>query len=226
MDSIANKLLASKISLIAGVEYRHLKHDRVTNEVVLALTDNRLGFASSVMYWQKKSAPAPAEEEELENMHGRRWGVMPNKAPVTVYRHFGFEFGLLLCSELQDITFQQKYQGEVDALFVLSWNKDLETFGSLIEAAALNVHAYVGLVNNRLFGDSRLRVPAKEHHLRDQCRLHGGLNDFAAVVELDIGELRRFQSRAKNRPQADDPFKPVPQGFKIAARRHEVPGVP
>lgn len=229
VDSLANKLLASKISLIAGVEYGHTKPDLVTNEVVLALIDDRLGCTSNVMYWQKKTAPAPAEEEELENAHGRRWKASSSNVsnvPVTVYRHFGFEFGLLLCSELQDITFRQQYQGQVDALFVLSWNKDLETFGSLIEAAALDVHAYVGLVNNRLFGDSRLRVPAKEHHLRDQCRLHGGLNDFAAVVELDIGELRRFQSRAKNRPREDDPFKPVPQGFKIAVRRHENPGVP
>ncbi len=35
-----------------------------------------------------------------------------------------------------------KFQGEVDALMVLSWNQDLDTIAALIESAALDVHAY------------------------------------------------------------------------------------
>ena len=232
VNSIANRLLASKISLIAGVEYEHEPPDLVTNRAVLALTDNRLGFESSVMWWHKKGQPAPTEEQDLKQLHGRRWSPSRvsdqsnSRDSVVVYRHFGFEFGLLLCSELQEIAFRHQYQGEVDALFILSWNKDLDTFGSLVEAAALDVHAYTGIVNNRLFGDSRVRVPAKDHYRRDLCRLQGGLNDFVTVVELDVGALRRFQSRAKNTPRPGDAFKPVPQGFVIAPRRREIPGAP
>ncbi|MBK8179267.1 MAG: hypothetical protein IPK67_10350 [Planctomycetes bacterium] len=43
------------------------------------------------------------------------------------------------------------------------------------------------------------------------------------IVELDVTRLRRFQSRAKNWPRENDPYKPVPQGFVIAQRRREIP---
>ena len=147
----------------------------------------------------------------------------PYKSRV-VYRHYGFDFGVLICSELQEIRFREMFQGEVDSLFILAWNRDLETFSPLVESTALDVHAYIALVNNRLFGDSRVRSPAKEPFLRDLCRLRGGENDYAVVVRLDIATLRDFQSRANNWPRADDPFKPVPQGFTIANRRRVIPG--
>ena len=44
---------------------------------------------------------------------------------------------------------------------VLNWNRDMDTFASLIESAALDFHAYTILVNNRKYGDSRVPSPAK-----------------------------------------------------------------
>jgi hypothetical protein len=223
VSSLSNRLLRSRISLVAGVEYRHSAPNLVNNEAVLVLTDDRLGFDSAVRIWQQKGRPAPGEEEDLLRLHGREWN--PGPGPDRVYRHRGFEFAVLLCSELQEIALRHRFQGQVDSLMVLSWNKDLETFVPLVEAAALDVHAYIALVNNRLYGDSRVRVPAKQAYQRDLCRIRGGLNDYAVVVQLDVESLRRFQSRAKNCPRANDEFKPVPQGFRIAARRRVTPGV-
>jgi len=149
--------------------------------------------------------------------------VRTPEATRRVYRHYGFDFGLMVCSELQDVGFRSQYQGEVDALFVLSWNQDLETFAALVDATALDVHAYTVLVNNRMFGDSRVRVPAKKPHDRDICRIRGGENDYVVVAAIDALKLRRFQSRAKRWTTDDDPFKPVPQGFRLSKRRRETP---
>jgi hypothetical protein len=115
------------------------------------------------------------------------------------------------------------FQGNIDALFVLSWNQDLNTFSSLVEAAALDVHAYIALVNNREFGDSRVRVPRVESYRRDLCRLKGGLNDHLVVVDIDVHTLRQFQSRATRKPTDDYPFKVVPEDFVIAPYRFETP---
>jgi hypothetical protein len=174
VPSVVNRLLQSKISVITGVEYEHLPGGMVHNDALLALTDDRLGFDSSVLIWQHKSAPAPGEEEELLRLHQRAWS--PPSAPdaVRVYRHHDFDFGVLICSELQDIRYREAFQGEVDSLMILAWNKDLGTFSALIESAALDVHAYIAFVNNRAYGDSRVRCPAKEPHLRDLCRIRGG----------------------------------------------------
>ena len=144
-------------------------------------------------------------------------------SPKPIYIHEGFCFGVLVCSELQNVAHRLQFQGKVDCVMILSWNPDLETFSSLVESASLDVHAHIALVNNRQYGDSRVRVPAKEHYLRDLCRLKGGLNEHVVVVGLDVEKLRAFQSRNKRWPRKGDPFKPVPEGFKLSPYRKTVP---
>jgi hypothetical protein len=99
----------------------------------------------------------------------------------------------------------------------------LDTFASLVESASLDVHAHIALVNNRQYGDSRVRSPAKMNHGRDLCRLRGGKNEHVVVVELDVEGLRAFQSRATRWPSDVDAFKPTPEGFAIAKYRKTVP---
>jgi hypothetical protein len=114
------------------------------------------------------------------------------------------------------------FRGKVDAIFVSEWNQDTSTFASLVEAAALDVHGYIVQVNNRAYGDSRIRAPAKEQYDRDVVRLKGGVSDYFVVAELDVPALRQFQSPARS---ADRPFKPVPSGFEIASFRQILPSL-
>lgn len=222
VDSISTRLIRSGISLIAGTEYRHFAGDMINSEACLVLTDDRLGFPSSVRIWQPKLEPAVAEDRDLTAKFGKSWST-PKQKRKPIYRHNDLHFGVMVCSELQNSRERVRFQGKVDALMVLSWNQDLETFSALIESAALDVHAYTILVNNRKYGDSRVRSPGKEAHLRDLARVRGGKNDFCVVVELDVDALRAFQSRAKRWPYRDDPFKPVPEGFLLAKARRRTP---
>lgn len=183
------------------------------------LADDRLGFLSSVQIRQAKSLPAAGEEETLLRLFGLQWPAHLAGERKPVYNHGGFCFGVLVCSELQNIAHRQQFQGYVDCMMVLSWNQDLETFAALVESASLDVHAHIALVNNRRYGDSRVRSPAKKDFMRDACRLRGGQNEHVVVVELDIANLRAFQSREKRWPREDDPYKPVPEGYSIAKFR-------
>lgn len=221
VDSISNRLLSSGISLIAGTEYRHVAKNGVYSEAVLSMTDDRLGYPASVRIYQPKAMPAVDEEEELISTFGKVWAAPDNPKPV--YVHNGFHFGVMVCSEVLNSKERIAFQGEVDALMVLAWNKDLETFSALIDSTALDVHAYTILVNNRQYGDSRVRSPSKESFLRDIARLRGGENDYCVVVELEIEKLRAFQSRFKRWTKNGDLFKPVPEGFKISKERKVLP---
>lgn len=226
VNSIAARLNSAGISLIAGTEYRHSLGNYLKSEVVLALSDNRLGYPASVKIWQPKLRPAVNEDKDLHAKYGKRWAVselLARKIRKPVYIHNGINFGVMICSELQNAIARLRFQGVVDALMVLSWNQDLETFSSLIESAALDVHAYTVLVNNRKYGDSRVRSPAKESFMRDIARLRGGENDYVVAATLDIDALRSFQSRAKRWPQEGDKFKPLPEGFRLAANRKKDP---
>jgi hypothetical protein len=221
IDTVSGMLANAGIGLIAGLDYQLPEFGKVHSSAVMVLADTRLGYPANVEIRQVKSLPAPGEDKLLQHRFGLTWTDLPTEKPV--YVHNGFAFGVLVCSELQNVEYRLGFQGDIDCLMVLSWNQDIETFSSLVESASLDVHANIALVNNRQYGDSRVRVPAKKAHLRDVCRLRGGQNEHLVVVSLEIDDLRAFQSRANRWPEEDDPYKPVPEAFMSAPYRRAIP---
>jgi hypothetical protein len=188
----------------------------------LFLTDNRLGYPSWCALTQLKGKASHHERDELRQKFGIE--LRPSDANLAVkfvFNHFGFRFGLLICSELTDMQHRLRFRGKIDSLFVLSWNQDLESFSALVDASALDIHCFVALVNNRMFGDSRVRVPHINSWARDEVRVKGGLADYFVVAELDIHALRDFQSQVE---PPEKPFKPFPEGFEISRSRRVIPG--
>lgn len=220
--TLSSRLTSAGINLIAGTEYWHPDTKSIVSHAYLQLIDNRMGFSTPVRIWQEKRKPAVSEDKELTSKFGKAW-ASSLRGRRRVYRHNDFYFGVMVCSELQNSKARMSYQGKVDALMVLSWNQDLDTFSALVEATALDVHAYTVLVNNRKYGDSRVRSPAKESFLRDLARLRGGENDYCVTVKFNVKDLRAFQSRAKRWPEKSDQFKPVPEGFMLNRQRKVKP---
>lgn len=229
---VASALQRSRISLIAGVEYeisltpgRRVCH----NSAFLFLRSTDLGYSTYRLIRQDKTFPALEEERDLQEISNLKlvpktpydFGFSKNNAPRPVFKHGQFHFGILICNELTNIEFRSQFRGKVDALFVLEWNKDLKTFAPLVEAAASDVHCYVVQVNNRMYGDSRIRVPAKDDWNRDLVRVQGGVNDYLVVGEVDFQSLRKFQSQYRSPTDKGVLFKPVPTGFVISASRNQ-----
>jgi hypothetical protein len=225
INSIASRLEHENINLILGAEYSHFTDKSGTRKVFstaeLFLFDKRLGYNGFLQVTQRKGLPAPHEEKGLLKLHSLEWDNDKSSKPI--YLHNGYQFGVLICSELQNIRHRKSFQGTVDTLFILSWNKDLETFNALIEASALDIHAYIALVNNRRYGDSRLRVPFKIDYKRDVFRIKGGKNEMLGVAEIDFRQLRRFQSKTKRWSEPSDLFKPVPEDFELNPTRWMIP---
>jgi hypothetical protein len=219
---IARKLQGRGISLITGIEYLHAGKARVRNQVWAALSHDGLGFPSLMIYRQDKQRPAFHEEQELKRLAGLE--MKPDKAWRTppIIQHGEFRFALLVCSELTNISYRAALRGRVDALFVLEWNQDTETFHALVESAALDIHAYIIQCNDRQYGDSRIRTPYKDSWMRDLLRVKGGITDYCVIGEIDIQALRRFQSSHRSPTK---PFKPVPDGFAISYDRMVLPSV-
>ena len=140
-----------------------------------------------------------------------------------IIQHGDFYFGILICSELTNIDYRAKLRGLVDAVFVPEWNPDIEMFSSLIEAAAYDIHAYIVQCNDRQYGDTRIRIPAKDHYSRDIVKVKGGEEDFYVIGKLNIDVLRKFQSFHISPIGSDALFKPVPVGFSIASYRKILP---
>jgi hypothetical protein len=207
---IADKLKGRGISLITGVEYLHSRKKTVRNQVWASLTHDGLGFPSLMVYRQDKLIPAPHERVELDRLGGFEMiPAVPWEKPPII-KHGNFRFALMICSELTNIRYRGDLRGKVDALFVPEWNPDTDTFNSLIESSALDIHAYIIQCNNRTYGDSRIRAPYKDRWKRDLLRVKGGNHDYCITGEIDVLALRQFQSCYRS---PNEGFKPVPDGF-------------
>ena len=214
---VARKFQDKGVSLICGIEYLHSRRRKVHNQIWAALSHDALGFPATMIYMQDKQRPALHEEQELMSVSGKTLKPLfkPWSAP-TVINHGEFQFALLICSELTNVAYRTALRGKVDALFVPEWNKDTETFSTLVESTALDIHAYIIQCNNRQYGDSRIRSPHKNNWERDIIRVKGGIVDYFVIGEINIRELRKFQSFYRS---PSGTFKPVPDGFKIAHSR-------
>jgi hypothetical protein len=225
---LASALQRSGVSLIAGVEYELAVSSRrrhCHNPVFLVLRSTDLGYRSYRLLRQDKCLPAIEEESELRDLSDLTLVPRPPfdydfpEEPRPVFQHGEFQFGILICNEMTDISMRHSFRGRVDALFVVEWNQDIKTFAPLVEATASDVHCFVVQVNNREYGDSRIRVPAKKDWERDVVRLQGGINDYVVVGELDVPALRQFQARHRPPTDEDTQFKPVPTGFRMSQWR-------
>ena len=220
---LAYKLKNRGISLIGGVEYLHRENGKVSNQVWCSLLHDGLGFSQSVIVKQDKVSPAIHEESDLKRIAGIKLDPEDLTNKCAIIRHGDFCFGILICSELTNIDYRAKFRGCVDAIFVPEWNQDTEMFGSLIEAAAYDVHAYIIQCNDRRYGDTRIRIPAKQHYDRDIVKIKGGEEDYFVIGKLDINKLRQFQSNKISPTGESAQFKPVPVGFVIAPYRECLP---
>lgn len=217
---IARKLAMTDVSFLAGVEYHT---DRTTgairNDCLISLTTNWPGYRSHVVFLQPKFAPAHEEKRSLRKINSGPRSLLyrptGNLTLPTLYIHKGFHFSVLICSDLTNIFHRNMLRGKIDALFVLEWNRDLTTFASLVEATAADLHAFVAQVNNREYGDSRVRAPAALEYKRDIIQVKGGCSDYYVLGKVNFLSLRKEQRSRKSGPM----FKPTPIGFKMSDRR-------
>jgi hypothetical protein len=168
---------------------------------------------------QPKFAPAHGEKASLRKLNlGRRGQLFRPSGQLshpTLYIHNGLYFSVLICSDLTNISHRSELRGVIDALFVLEWNRDIRTFSSLVEATASDLHAFVAQVNNRQFGDSRVRSPAKEEYHRDIIQVKGGCSDYYVLGKINYEDLRKEQRNATSGSQ----FKPLPIGYRMSLLR-------
>lgn len=211
--SAAAKLAKSGVSFLAGLE-NEAPTGPFYNDALISLSTNWPGYSSHISYIQPKMLPAHEERAALRKAK-RTLRKVDLRRARPVYKHGGHFFGVLICSDLTNIDNRRCFQGQVDTLFALEWNRDVNSFSSLIEAAAQDLHAYIVQVNSRQYGDSRIRAPAVETFRRDVVQVKGGDDDYYVVAPLDLTGLKKFHATKGARGT----WKPLPIGFSMSIER-------
>jgi hypothetical protein len=223
---MSKKLASHNISLIAGIQHVFIGTTHAINRVMCSLVvskGSKYVKSQSVVVSFDKLFPADVESELL-GKYRRELSPDPllERGIVKVVHHSNqdgsLSFGLMICRDFTDVSLRSKMRGHVDLIIVPCWNKDIHTYSSLVEATANDLHSYVICVNDRTYGDTRIRVPAKESWDRDVIRIIGGEEDLVMVGCLQIGKLRREQTKMLLGLPSKE-FKPLPTGYKNKGSR-------
>lgn len=220
---IAIKLSKKGISFISGIEYHaRIKHDNkimVRNDCLVSLITKWPCYTTSFLFLQPKLDPAHEEKRRLQE-HGFELYSPTERERLPIYHHGNYIFGILICSDLTNPNNRVRFQGKVDSLFVLEWNRDINTFSFLVDSAAHDIHSFIIQVNNRVYGDSRVRTPYYKPHMRDTVRIKGGISDYFVISEIDYLPLRAHQQSTLFSDNGNENiFKPIPIGFSMSEAR-------
>ncbi len=217
--SIAYKLAQNNVSFVGGLEYYEDKR-KLRNDLLVSLVTRWPGYLTSVMMLQSKAKPAHGEKRSLKKLGKTLYEFVGSNYQPPIYKHGDFFFGALICSDFTSIQNREFLQGRVDAVFVPEWNSDLKTFSFLVESAAHDVHSFIIQVNNREYGDSRVRAPFEKDYRRDVVRVKGGVSDYYVIAEINYNDLRKYQKYRS--PPENGAFKPWPIGYRLSQDRKPI----
>jgi len=124
----------------------------------------------------------------------------------------GIQFTLYNCFELADILHRSIFKSDIDIMFAIEYNKDVNYFSNIAESVTRDLHCYFVQANTSDYGDSRVIEP-RETARMNPVRVKGGQNNVVLKYNISIKELRKFQSKRLPYQLDDKSFKTTPPDF-------------
>ena len=199
-----------RIGVVCGLEHNISSKNIAVNEVLAALPyQTSAGHWTCIPVRRLKRFYSPEEEFILTN-EGLK--VPTKKGPYHLFRWRGASFAIYNCYELASIEDRALFKGKVDFIVGTEFNRDVNYFSNIVEAAARDLHCYVVQVNDSCYGDSRVVSPSKSDTM-NPLRIKGGDNLTYLTMSLNLKALRTHQRKGYGLQKESQFFKPTPPGF-------------
>jgi len=191
-----------------------LEHFTIRNfcfNLSIALLPFEVGKMKEVLILPRlKNHYSPKEEIEI-----RRIGKEVPSLPMSFYNLIkwkGIQFTIYNCYELADVVHRSIFRSELDILFAIEYNRDVNYFSNIAESTSRDLHCYFVQANTSDYGDSRVVEP-RETKFMNPVRVKGGENNVILGYRLDIEGLRDFQSQRLPYQLNNNSFKTTPPDF-------------
>jgi len=122
-------------------------------------------------------------------------------------------FGVMICSDIFDIERMMLYQAKIHHLFIISLNKDLNTYFSMAESLSRLIYCNVVVCNTGHFGGSIVVSPYKDPNDRLIYRYHGQKMFNTQVVSIPVKAMDEAQDYDYSLTNARSKFKASPPGY-------------
>lgn len=197
-------------AMIFGLEHFSIKNTCYNLAITLLPFEYR-GRKEVLIIPRVKNHYSP---NEIMTIEGNRKQI-PAKDFSTyhLFQWNGIQFSVYNCYELTDIVHRSIFRSELDILFAIEYNRDVNYFSNISESVSRDLHCYYVQANTSYYGDSRVVEPKKRDY-QNPVRVKGGDNDVILSYELDIAALRKFQGQTHNLQKNDKEFKMTPPDFQ------------
>jgi len=210
------KRLSCKTStiVIAGVDYRKkMASKTVMNQGVIFIPQKwpkKIASSGAKEFYFGKTYPAPSEEAKLR---GAKWGFEGDSKLWLFDAGSCGRFAVCICYDFMDVERFLLYRGRIQHLFILAYNRDIESFYHIAETVTRTVYCNVVVCNTGHYGGSVAVAPYYDPKVRTIYR-HEGKDLFTfQIAQLPVREL--IVAQKNNRDQRGVlKFKSLPPGFK------------
>lgn len=167
-------------------------------------------ITDSIVIPRLKNHYSPSENKTIQT-----YGKKIPKLKSDIYHLINWrnvQFTIYNCYELTDITHRSIFRSELDVVFAIEYNKDINYFSNIAESTSRDLHCYFIQANTSNYGDSRVVEP-RETVRMNPVRVKGGENNVILKYNLNIEELRNFQIKRLPHQLDDKSFKTTPPNF-------------
>ncbi len=206
------------VMIIAGVDFqRHpLIPTKIRNRAIVTIPSNwpnKPSRSVSALYIGKTYFTY-MEDSMFRNIEGVvcEKDMEPNMY-VFKQKELG-NFGVMICSDIFDIERMMLYQSNIHHLFIISLNKDLNTYFSMTESLAQLIYCNVVVCNTGFYGGSVAISPYRDSNKRLIYKYQGQRMFNVHMIKLPVEEMDLAQRRDYSIPTEEKPkFKASPPGF-------------
>jgi hypothetical protein len=188
--------------VMGGLEYgidpylSPLGKTSLRNEAFVVIPDNlyqnnKTTGGNATIITVPKLNPAP-EEENLLLQNGYEF-VNGNRIYQFKSKRLG-NFAVLICFDFLNLPVQAILQGQIQTLFVLTYNKDVSGFISVADTMQRMLLCNVVICNTGYYGGSVAFAPLRDRNKRQVMQINGNRIQAAVSVHLPLREVWNVQT--------------------------------
>lgn len=210
------------VVILAGVDFQRnpLDKTKISNKGIIAIPNN---WGSTSLISTKcstlefgKSYFTHIARQMFKNIEGEECFEDAEKNMYIFKSSVFGNFGVMICSDIFDIERMLLYQTEIQHLFIISLNKDLESYFALSETLTRMLYCNVVICNTGFYGGSLAVSPYHKSHERTIYRYRGQRMFNSMLVSVPINKLieaQKFDFVNDDKIKFNIKFKSSPPGY-------------
>lgn len=216
LESLKRLSIRSGVAVVTGVDYLvnpDLK--QVRNRAVVTVPRHwpyprQAGRCST--FWFGKSFMAPPEQIGIDKSGN---AFVPDPAVWIIDAGAYGRIGVCICYDFMDVERYAIYRGRIHHLFVLAYNRDIDSFYHLADALSKTLFCNVVICNTGFYGGSLAVSPYYDPWRRTLYRQEGANLFSVQSVGLPVADLAHAQAGGSGEVKL---FKSLPPAYRIPDR--------